>query len=184
MKKFLLLALAMSLHGMGSCSMAFAQETVAVEVKEAAVAPAAVAPAPSPEAALAAVKADEEKAKKQAEAEALITAEEEKQVAEVTEPPAWLKAAIAFALKVPYVGPILVQVLQWMGVLAALLTALAGLMLALAKLLAKFGGNVKFLLKIKQGIDKAYPWIAWLSMFNVGDKKVAMNEEKKEQKTA
>ncbi len=94
----------------------------------------------------------------------------EHKVQEITEPPQWMKAAIAFALKMPYVGPILVQALQWMGVVSALLTALAGLLLGLGMLLQKLGKSISFLVKIKDFLDKVYPYVAWLSMLNVQKK--------------
>lgn len=97
----------------------------------------------------------------------------DQQVVEITTPPDWLKTVIAVVMKMPYVGPILIQIMQWMGVLAAVLTALAGLMLALMQILNKMGKSVAFLLTIKGWLDKAYPYVAWLSMLNVSPAQAA-----------
>lgn len=88
----------------------------------------------------------------------------------VEEVPAWLKIVMDFITGIPYVGPIVLTVLKWMGVVAAVLTGLATLVGGVAKALSALGtalGFVKFAESVDAALAKVWPYIAWLSMYNV-----------------
>lgn len=182
MNKLLALLLVFSAHGMGSCSVVLMPTNVFADEAKVEAPVDATATAASPLPAEAPVVVDEERAVEVAEmAEADIALKE--QIDEITEPPQWLKNAIGFALKMPVIGPYVVMFLQWMGVVAAFLTALAGLLLALMKLMEKLGKSVSALNKVKSLLDKLYPWVAWLSMLNVKESPVAKKKEEKKEET-
>lgn len=155
---------------MGGYSFAEEAKAPAAPASEAAAAQS-VLPASQPAAAVS--QSSEPKA-----AEALAMDEK---VDAYTEPPQWMKTTIGVVLKVPYIGPIAVEVLKWMGVLSALLTALAGVLLSIGMLLEKLGKSIGWLVKVKNVLDKIYPYVAWLSMLNVQHqtKKEDKPEEKK-----
>jgi hypothetical protein len=71
------------------------------------------------------------------------------------------------AKSVPYIGPVIVEILKWMGVLASLLTALTTLLVFLAKLADKLGKTLVWFDKVKFILDKLVFYIGYLSMFNV-----------------
>lgn len=88
----------------------------------------------------------------------------------VEEVPVWLKIVMDFITGIPYVGPIVLTVLKWMGVVAAVLTGLATLVGGVAKALSALGaamGFVKFAESVDSALAKVWPYIAWLSMYNV-----------------
>lgn len=84
--------------------------------------------------------------------------------------PVWLKAVMDFVTSIPGVGPVLMTILKWMGVVAAVLTGVAtlitGVAVALKKLSAGLGFQ-QFADKVDVLYKKIWPWIAWLSMYNV-----------------
>lgn len=90
------------------------------------------------------------------------------------EVPTWLDAVIRFITGVPVVGPFLLEALKWVGIVAAIFTAITTLFMSLAKAFEKlaFGvGFYEFANKIKAFYDKVYPWLAYLSVYNVPKKK-------------
>lgn len=92
----------------------------------------------------------------------------------VWEPPIWAKPVIDMILGVPTVGPIILGVLKWAGVAAALMTAISGGLTALTvtlKGVGDFAGWANFSTKVQAFYDKIYPFVAWFSMFNVQKKK-------------
>lgn len=86
------------------------------------------------------------------------------------EAPVWLKYGVETAVGLPYVGPVLVEVLKWVGVVAALLTALSAFLLAVSRALAgivKLVPMLSALDKVKALVDKLLPYAMYLSVFNV-----------------
>jgi hypothetical protein len=98
---------------------------------------------------------------------AVASAPAETVVASPEAPPEWLASAIEMAKSVPYLGPVIVEILKWMGVLASLLTALTTLLVFLAKLADKLGKTLVWMDKAKVVLDKLVFYIGYLSMFNV-----------------
>lgn len=88
-------------------------------------------------------------------------------VEQIVEPPSWLKEVIGFAMSIPTVGPIVVEILKWIGVLSALLTALSSLLLAVSKAFEAAGKVWTGAVKIKEYLDKAIYYVGYLSVFNV-----------------
>jgi hypothetical protein len=82
-------------------------------------------------------------------------------------PPGWLKAVIAYAVAVPTIGPIVVEILKWIGVLASLLTALSSLLIATNKAFEAAGKVWGEFSKVKAFLDKAIYYVGYLSVFNV-----------------
>jgi hypothetical protein len=88
----------------------------------------------------------------------------------VEEVPAWLKIVMDFITGIPYVGPVVLTALKWMGVVAAVMTGAATLIGSVAKALSALGtamGFVKFSESVDAALAKVWPYIAWLSMYNV-----------------
>ena len=88
----------------------------------------------------------------------------------VEEVPAWLKIVMDFITGIPYVGPIVLTALKWLGVIASILTGLATLIGGVAKALSALGtalGFVRFAESVDATLAKVWPYIAWLSMYNV-----------------
>ena len=90
------------------------------------------------------------------------------------EVPIWLKPVMDFLIALPYVGPVLVEILTWVGVVAALTTGVASLFAGVAQSLEKLGklmGLVKFAEGVQGFYDKVWPWVAWFSVYNVPKRK-------------
>ena len=93
--------------------------------------------------------------------------------AQEVEIPSWVAPILTWLQTVPTVGPILIEVLKWLGIVAAVLTALAALMQALAAAfvgVAKLAGFVEFANKAKAFLDKVLAYVKYFSMFNVQKK--------------
>lgn len=93
--------------------------------------------------------------------------------ADPTEVPSWLKLIIDWVVAIPAVGPVILSVLKWAGVVAAVLTGVATLVTGVAKSLEVLGqalGFQEFAKKVKAFYDAVWPYIAWLSMYNVQKK--------------
>lgn len=93
--------------------------------------------------------------------------------ADDVEIPSWVAPIVTWLQTVPTVGPILIEVLKWLGIVAAVLTALATLMQALAAAfvgVAKMAGFVEFANKAKAFLDKILAYVKYFSMFNVQKK--------------
>lgn len=85
-------------------------------------------------------------------------------------PPDWLGTVVQFLAAVPYVGPVIVEVLKWVGLISAVATALSVLaqtLLALPEVAARWAGAHAIADKIKSVSDVVLPWLKWLSVFNV-----------------
>ena len=85
-------------------------------------------------------------------------------------PPTWLQDVIVAVKGFPVVGPYLVMLLQWLGVLSAILTALCAFLLISVKAV----NNVLNLMKLTEFAakiaafekGKVMYWLKYLSMFN------------------
>lgn len=87
--------------------------------------------------------------------------------------PSWIAPVVMWLQGVPTVGPILVEVLKWLGLLAAVLTALSTFMMALSKAVvgvAGMAGFVAFAEKAQKFFDVALKYAKYFSMFNVQKK--------------
>lgn len=85
-------------------------------------------------------------------------------------PPAWLEKALDVAIAVPVAGPIVVEVLKWLGVissvLTALVTALLGILWSLSKVL-KLAKLVDLAVKVEALMNSPVMyWLKFLSMYN------------------
>lgn len=139
-------------------NIAFAQAPIAVDVVEkapvASVAPEAPVVAPVP------VKTVDE---------IKLTVKDEVMV-----PPEWLQNALISAKSLPYVGPFLVKAMQWLGMIASILTALFAFLWALLKALesvasiAKLGPLAEKLAALQN--SKLMYYLKALSMFNAQKK--------------
>lgn len=87
--------------------------------------------------------------------------------------PSWIAPVVMWLQSVPTVGPILVEVLKWLGLVAAVLTALSAFLMALAKAttgIAQLAGFVAFAEKAQKFFDVVLKYTKYLSMFNVQKK--------------
>jgi hypothetical protein len=82
-------------------------------------------------------------------------------------PPAWFSSFLDMVSAIPSVGNALAIVINWMGALAAILTALASVLLAIKTTLMKMGKVMPYADKLIKWIEMVYPYVAWLSMYNV-----------------
>ena len=84
--------------------------------------------------------------------------------------PAWVGSVILFAESIPTVGPYITKALGYMGILAAVLTFLASLLMGLSGLLVMLGaekaGSPKWLKDAKKWVDYGVELAKYLSMFN------------------
>lgn len=88
-------------------------------------------------------------------------------------PPAWLEGVINFVRALPYVGPVVVEILKWMGVISAVMTAISVCTITVLKIpqvIAKWAGASKLADQIQAISDKVLPYLKYLSMFNVQKK--------------
>lgn len=88
--------------------------------------------------------------------------------------PEWAISLVQFLSNVPYVGPVIVFILKWGAVLAAVLTAISAFIQGICAILiatGSFVGAQKFSDKVKAISDKILPWFKYISMFNVQKKK-------------
>lgn len=90
-----------------------------------------------------------------------------------TEVPAWLEMIMNFVASVPGVGPIFLEVLKYVGVVAAAFTALSTGLTVVAKALQAVGqllGLVEFAAKVDALYRLVYPYLAYLSIYNAKKK--------------
>jgi hypothetical protein len=97
-------------------------------------------------------------------------------------PPAWLEKVLDVAVSVPVVGPVVVEVLKWVGVISSILTAIVtaalGLIWSLSRAL-KLAKLVDLAVKIEAlAASPVMYWLRFFSMYN------AKKEEKKDAGTA
>lgn len=89
-------------------------------------------------------------------------------------PPEWLQQILLNLDKIPVVGPHLVLVLKWLGVISAILTILTTAFLAIVKALSlvlNVAGLAVLASKVEALKEKVFPYLAWLSSYNVQKKK-------------
>ena len=89
---------------------------------------------------------------------------------DVTEVPAFLKTAMDFLITLPYVGPALLSVLKWTGLISAIMTGVSTMVMGVANALKVVGvalGFQGFAEKVDGAYKAVWPWIAFLSMYNV-----------------
>lgn len=89
---------------------------------------------------------------------------------DMSEVPGYLKGAMDFLVSLPYVGPVLIIVLKWTGLVAAVMTGLSTMVMGIANALKVIGytmGFVTFAEKVDGIYKKVWPYIAFLSMYNV-----------------
>lgn len=98
-------------------------------------------------------------------------------VQEVQPPPEWVKDLIIGAQSIPVIGPIVVTILQWLGVIVAILTALCAFLLVVLRSLStvlSMAQLAEWAAKIKAfESSKIVYWLKYFSAFN------AQKEEKK-----
>lgn len=90
-----------------------------------------------------------------------------------TEVPSWLQFAMDMLVAVPVVGPVILAALKYLGVLAAVMTALSTGLMVIAKALQATGqalGLVEFSKKVDEFYRAVYPYVAWLSVYNAKKK--------------
>lgn len=84
-------------------------------------------------------------------------------------PPDWLQTLVKFGLKLPYVGPAIVKVLQWSAVIGSFLTMLSLFMMGTAWLLSKSIGVLGMeekAEKVKLILDKIIYYLKFFSQMN------------------
>lgn len=93
-------------------------------------------------------------------------------------PPPWLENAINFARRIPFIGPVIVEVTKWAGVLGASFTLIVTLLLGLLRILVpvvNIAGLAALALKL-QAFESS-PIMYWLKFFSMYNAKKP--EEKK-----
>jgi predicted protein tyrosine phosphatase len=86
------------------------------------------------------------------------------------EPPAWLESVLVFIQSVPKVGPVVVEIFKWIGVVASVFTALSvavSVILKVPEIAARWAGAGALAEKIEKLNEKVQPWLKYLSIFNV-----------------
>lgn len=92
--------------------------------------------------------------------------------AQVVSPDA-VNAVLAFIGAIPKVGPIIVTVVSWLGLIAGVLTVLSAAVqafLSLPEIVARWAGAHDLANKISAISGTVLPWLKYLSMFNVQKK--------------
>lgn len=91
------------------------------------------------------------------------------------QPPAWLDTAIKMTMGLPLVGPYIVMLMQWLGVFAAIMTALCAFLMVAIKALsgvltvAQLDKIAIFVASLEH--SKMLYWMKRLSLFNAPPKK-------------
>lgn len=89
---------------------------------------------------------------------------------EILVPPNWLQDMIITIKKLPVIGPVLTVALQWLGVIATILTALVAFLLVSIRALTTVLTSLK-LVELAEKIvtfqnSKIVYWLKYISMFN------------------
>lgn len=85
-------------------------------------------------------------------------------------PPNWLADVMLYIQSFPVVGPIILEVMKWVGFIASVMTALSVFAMsvkAAAEKLAKLGFLVQAMQKVIDLIIKALPYLKYFSAMNV-----------------
>ncbi len=89
------------------------------------------------------------------------------------DPPSWLGTIIDSISGVKFIGPAILFIIKWAGLVAGVMTVLSifvqGL-LGIPEVIARFSGAPVLADKIKSISDKVLPWVKYLSNFNVQKK--------------
>lgn len=100
---------------------------------------------------------------------------------DVVEVPSWVAGVMIFIQQIPYVGPIVLEVVKWLGLVAGILTAISAFLIALQKVFSAME-KVAFIgaafAKAVEFIEKILPYVKYLSMFNVAPKPAPVEEKK------
>ena len=91
----------------------------------------------------------------------------------VTLPPEWLESFLLTVAAIPKVGPIIVEVFKWLGVIASVFTALSVALTVIVKIpevTARWAGADEFADSLAEINKKIQPWLKYLSVFNVQKK--------------
>ena len=90
-----------------------------------------------------------------------------------TEVPGWLQMVMDFIVAIPLVGPVILEVLKWLGVVSAVATALSTGLLVISKAFQAMGqamGFVAFAEKVDAIYRQVWPYLSWLSVYNAKKK--------------
>lgn len=88
----------------------------------------------------------------------------------VTDAPEWLESAMLAVSSIPVVGPVVVEIAKWLGVISSILTILVSAILALIKVLglvlpaARLASIALWVAKL-EGSAVMY-WLKFFSMYN------------------
>lgn len=88
--------------------------------------------------------------------------------------PAYLTMLADVVTSIPVVGPVVLRVFEYAAIVGSIFTALATFALAVSKSvvgIARLAKLVELAAKLQALHDKVWPWIAYLSMYNVQRKK-------------
>ena len=84
--------------------------------------------------------------------------------------PTWLKQTMDLLVTLPYAGPVILTVLKYVGVIAAVMTGISTTVMVVATAL-KLNGQLLGFQTFAAVVDSAYkalwPYIAFLSVYNV-----------------
>ena len=86
-----------------------------------------------------------------------------------TEVPMWIKPLIDMVMSIPYIGPFLMGVLKYVGIIGAAMTGVATLFSLVSKALEKMMlglGFRNFAAKVDALYKKVYPFVAFFSIYN------------------
>lgn len=100
-------------------------------------------------------------------------AQESAPVLQELAPPEWLGAVVSFAQALPYIGPVVLFIVKWAGLVAGVMTALVVLVQSLSLAFQAAGillGFDKFAQAVKKYGDIAVHYLKLLSMFNAQKK--------------
>lgn len=94
-------------------------------------------------------------------------------VEDPTHVPEWLSQILNWLVTIPKVGPIVVEIGKWLGVIASVFTVLSVALTAIVKIPEiglRFFKFVELAEKLAKFHDKIQPYIKYLSIFNVKKK--------------
>lgn len=83
--------------------------------------------------------------------------------------PSWVAPILAFLSGLPQVGPYLVMIIKYAGIMSVALTAISSILIAIQKLLEQLHAvkQLELVQKIIDGLKKIIPWVAYFSNLNV-----------------
>lgn len=94
----------------------------------------------------------------------------ESQAMDITTPPVWLADIMRFVERVPVIGPIAIEVFKWIGVIAAIFTALVTCLLSITRTLfmaaslSSLAPLMAWVTKFEEG--KLMNWLKYFSIYN------------------